>query len=232
MSSEAVRIKKRGERERGALLMPRHEIGEPETVAQNDFAKTEFDRAAEIRSVVHERMKLAVLAAGVDVARKFGEELVVDDPAREAFVQFRRIDAHHRALETEREELPDQSRGVAAPDGIDARHAVARQEPVAIRANVGEKQIPEHHRVDPAALVVRERLAHLGFVLLVGRAFGDPDLTQWQPETLRLSFQQDPAHAMHADAVEVARDGGEERFHAACSLNLVQRQAAILPPAP
>jgi hypothetical protein len=37
---------------------------------------------------------------------------------------------------------------------------------------------------------------------------------------------------MHADAVEVARDGGEERFHAACSLNLVQRQAAILPPAP
>ena len=50
------------------------EIAEDETVPLDDVASDAVDRFGEDRAGVDEGMELAVLAAGIDVRRQFGEQ--------------------------------------------------------------------------------------------------------------------------------------------------------------
>ena len=109
---------------------------------------------------------------------------------------------------------------------------MTREKCVAVRANVREIEVAEHHRFQPAVAIVRECGADARFVFLVARAFGYPNLAQRQSETLRLSLQKNAAHAMHADAVEIARAGREEHVHTSGLADLMEREAAVLAAAP
>ena len=59
-------------------------IGEHESVAVDDLAEVDIDRAGEHRAVIDERMELAVLAARVDAGRQIGEQRAVEVAAGEA----------------------------------------------------------------------------------------------------------------------------------------------------
>ena len=55
------------------------EIGEDESISFDDLTGTHTDGCAEHRPVSHKRVKLAVLAAWVDVRRQIGEQCIVGE---------------------------------------------------------------------------------------------------------------------------------------------------------
>src|SRR5579871_2703727 len=109
---------------------------------------------------------------------------------------------------------------------------MAREQRVAIRTNVGEVEIAEHDVLDAAASMLREGRRHRCLVFLVASGSRNFDGVQRQSEALRLLVQQRAAHAVHADAVEIAGDGGEQRLDLPHLLDLVEREAAVLAAAP
>jgi hypothetical protein len=70
---------------------------------------------------MNKRVELAVLAAGVDAGRQFGQEPLLVAAAREGRVEHARIDADERRLEAGGEELLRKRGRVLSPKGKSPR---------------------------------------------------------------------------------------------------------------
>ena len=65
----------------------------------DDFAEGKFYRIVKDRAIENKRMKLAVLAAWINMGRKLGEEFFVDYPADKRRVELRGVNADDCCLE-------------------------------------------------------------------------------------------------------------------------------------
>ena len=65
-------------------------------------------RLAEARAIEHERVKLAILATGVDIGGQVRKELFVVQPATEAIVEVTAIGANHHGAEFASQDFPRQ----------------------------------------------------------------------------------------------------------------------------
>src|SRR5437764_4695204 len=75
------------------LVIAGEQFREVSDVAGHDLADRHGHRPAKDRPVVHEGMKLAVLAAGIDLRGKVTDERRVDRPSGECLAQLRAVDA-------------------------------------------------------------------------------------------------------------------------------------------
>ena len=66
----------------------------------DDFAEGKFYRIVKDWAIKNKRMKLAVLAAWINMGRKLGEEFFVDYPADKRRVELRGVDADDCGLES------------------------------------------------------------------------------------------------------------------------------------
>src|SRR6267154_6322627 len=101
---------------------------------------------------------------------------------------------------------------VPSPYRIQAGHIVLGEKPLAIGSDVLKEEIAECDRINSASAIGGESLAHLRFIFLVGRALRNENLVKRKSQARGLPFEQNAPHAMHADAVIVARQRREQRF--------------------
>ena len=108
------------------------------------------------------------------------------------------------------------------------------EKPLAIGPDVLKKEIAKYDRVDPLVTVCGKCLPHLCLVLIVGRTLGNQNLVKRDPEAVRLPFEQEAPDTMHADSVEVACDGREQRLHTNVrrSLKLAKGEATVFAATP
>ena len=88
-------------------------------------------------------MELAVLAAGIDPGRQFGEQPFVVTSPGEGWVEQLRIDADERRLEACVEELARESGRIASPEREKAVLTRSGETCFAVGADVLEEQIAE-----------------------------------------------------------------------------------------
>jgi hypothetical protein len=100
----------------GRLVSLRGQVAEDEAVSLDDVAGRAGDGLGEDRAGMDEGVEFAVLAAGVDPRRQFGEKLIVVRPPGERGVERARVEADEDRLEAGGNELPRELAGVAAPE--------------------------------------------------------------------------------------------------------------------
>jgi hypothetical protein len=93
-----------------------------------------------------EGVEFAVLAAGVDPRRQFGEKLIVVRPPGERGVERARVEADEDRLEAGGNELPRELAGVAAPEREQAALAARGEPRFAVRPDVLEEEVAEPRR--------------------------------------------------------------------------------------
>ena len=65
------------------LLAPGYQISKDETVTSDDLSNAHSNIMPEYGGSIHEGMKFSILAAGVDLWRKVGQQLLIELPAHE-----------------------------------------------------------------------------------------------------------------------------------------------------
>jgi hypothetical protein len=111
---------------------------------------------------------------------------------------------------------------------------VPGEKTLAIHLDLLQKEIAKHYRAHSLLAVRGKRLAHLCLVLVVVGAFRDQNLVKRDPETGRLSLEQDAPYAVHADPVVVPRYRRQQGRNPSIGrpLNLAEGHAAVFAAAP
>src|SRR3569623_1254771 len=179
-------------------------------------------------------MKLAALAARIDVRRQCIEQRVVEHAPGERAIEMPRIDADEPRPQATRHHLACEHVRIAAPQRIHAGHPVRGELLLAVRADVLEEQIAEHDVDDVGLARACERAAERRLVLLVRARRRQLDHRERQPGGLGLRLEQRASHAMHRHAVVGGGHGREQPddldvVGASC---LGQRVRTVLPATP
>jgi hypothetical protein len=82
-----------------SYLCRRHQVAKPKGIAMDDFAEGKFYGVVKDWAIENKRMKLAILAAWINMGWKFGEEFLVDYPADKRRVELRWVNADDCGLE-------------------------------------------------------------------------------------------------------------------------------------
>ena len=157
-------------------------------------------------------MKLAVLAAGIDLGRQVAEERRVDGAAGELAAQLRPVHTGQARSEAQADEGPHQLGRIPMPDGKETPHPDLGEVTLAIGAQVREEDVPECNGADAPRPEVEHRALHQRLVLLVGTAIRrQVELVESHADRRRLLLKEFDPHAVVADALELPRDGRDER---------------------
>src|SRR3982750_819536 len=151
----AKSVPSRASRSRYALLCGgsgRQQIAVCEaTLAAHDLPLLNRDRTPEDRSVVHEGVELAVLAAWVGRRGQFAEQRAIVRAAGEAGVELRLVHADERCPEAGGDERLRQRARRLSPQRIQTTEYSLGEQAVPIVAHVPQVEIPEgdaaHRRV-------------------------------------------------------------------------------------
>src|SRR6195256_5277328 len=217
-----------------SLLSLRQQIAKPESVTQYFLAGGETNRRLKDGTVENERMEFAVLAARIDAGRQIGEERFVEDATREGRIEDTRIYTNHNCLKTQAQKIAREFARITLPDGEQRFHPDLREIPLSINAQVFEENIAEGHSLDTAREMLVQSFFHSRFVRGVDALWRDQDRVERQADGRGLPLEQHAAHAVHADAVVLFCDGGEQRGDARSvrRLERMKRHRAVSTSAP
>src|SRR4030095_15687490 len=163
------------------------QITKVKSVAGDHFSSLERNLPRKHRPVIHERVKFAVFAARIHIARQVPEERRVDFPAGKFGAEFFRIDAYCDAAKSSLAELAREFSRIPLPDWEYGGHSFSREIPFTILAQILQKDIAKRHPAHTVPFVREQSVTHRPFVNRIDALRGDTYLLQRQPEALRLS---------------------------------------------
>ena len=208
----------------GDLRVGCQHVAEHEPVALHGCPDLACDGGVEDGTGVDECVELAVLATWIDVRWKVVEQLGVKPAAGKRRIESAWVDADQDRLKTRIDELTSQRVRVAAPQRKDGLLADPAEPLLAVRADVGQKQVAERDRLRSASGASASACPIRCSYTSLAQAAGISTSTRARPVAWawrRSSSRRTPCIEIRASsAVTVvisARGGGPERCCSSCS---------------
>src|SRR5438477_10061951 len=168
----------------------RKEIGEDETVTLDDYAAGNREWRGEHWTAIRECVKFTTLAAGVDTRWKIAQKRCIEFASGERSRQESWVDAGDSCRQPAGDHLARELARIAAPERKDRFELRIGKLPLAIGADVLQKQIPKREALDRLGLRTRDRVAHDELIVLVRARTRNQQLPQRQTGGTRLCAQE------------------------------------------
>ena len=205
-------------------------------VAQHAPADGVADRLAELRSIGHEGVEFAALAAGIYRQWQVREKLGIKGPPGEIPIELRGVNAYEPSGKAFRNESPGELASIESPDRKERLETAPRQQALPIATDVFEKEITECQMRHPRPVFsdVAESFVKRGLVSLVGGIPLDRYFTEREANPFDLRFQHRAADSMDADAVVATRNAREQAddFKLRIARENGERERAVLAATP
>lgn len=193
-------------------------------------------RPAEDWTIRHESVKLPALATGICFWRQLRQQVLVENTARERWLQLHCIYANDPRNEPLAYEPPGQQRRVFSPDREQRVEAASFEQSFPICPHVIEKEIPECNNGGgrKVARALDQRFEERTLVRFISAVRVQTDFMQRETDRARLLGEERAPDSVHADAIVIPRYGCKkpDDLNVGALLERVQGKRAVLAAAP